>query len=133
MGLDKATGMRTDLDGAQLWNIDLRKARFGNAMLSDSTLLKVDLSGKDLRHIDLQSAVLVGTNLRNSELTIGQFTGAMRPYLCNVVLPENLIIAGIDPHKDCAVLDKVMEYHLTEETQEEGQRMVEEAIQKKWD
>ena len=79
--LDRETGVRANLSGADLSSADLRGANLSGADLSradlsGADLSRADLSGADLRGADLRWANLSGADLRGADLSRADLSGA---------------------------------------------------------
>jgi energy-coupling factor transporter ATP-binding protein EcfA2 len=129
--LSEATLWAADLSGAFFLDTNLRNAVLSEADLSYAFLSLADLRDADLRNTDFSYAFLLATDLREvHNLTAEQLTGDSQPYLCNVVLPDN--ITSIDPNRDCEAIFQLLVDRYAWPSNIAQQR-VDEVRQKEWE
>jgi uncharacterized protein YjbI with pentapeptide repeats len=131
--LSNAVLSTTNLSGVDLSNAVLGNTVLGNADLSGAILRNADLSNTVLRDAVLRDAILLASDLRNAQnLTLQQVTGENHPYLCNVALPDAI---DLDRNRDCARLPGILveRYRLDNWSAERAERIVKDAMVKKWD
>ena len=131
--LSSADLRRANLSDALLQDSSLNNAKLNNANLDRTTFINTDISFSKLRGSTFKSAIILSSDLRESEnLTLIQLKGANNPLICNSPLPENI---KIELNRDCDKLAPALHKRYPNDfsSLDEAEKFIQEQRQKKWD
>ena len=130
--LSRAEFRYADLSGADLGYVDLTEANLKYANLRAASLYCTLLNGANLSDANLSEALLFFTNLREAiDLEPFQLKAKPLPFLCNVALPNYSQSTNVNPNRACDRFPQLLSdrYNIS---LEEAQRIVDEALQHRW-
>lgn len=131
--LENADLRSANLKNADLALVNLKNADLRSANLDNTYLRSANLANANLGSVSLSRAIFLATDLRTvTNLTQVQLEGDAPPFLCNVLLPENLNVE-VAKDRDCRELVTIFHAKFpTFQNLDEAEKFIERQRLKPW-